>query len=249
MQSQFLHITIKEIRLLQEIFNSEYQDGERVGHHIWLDYVVDSKSRGGVLASLITKKLVDVNFVAPENSDHWKDHKITDSTVALTQAAVDALTHIKEQGEAAAAERAAEKRTPKKCKEVDRALLQLVLAEMDEALAAIGERHGISLKSGSCSFTPETATFKVQLAILGEGGQAVDPRFPALKTYASSEGLRAEHLEPSFRFMHRGQEFALVGYNARAARMPFIVQRSDGNKFKFSRELLVGPLKLKPHAY
>ena len=76
-------ITSKEKALLKLVAGSEYGGGP--GDTIWLDYVVDSKSKGGVLASLMKKGLVECTFVTPEKSDHWRDHKITDSTINLTE--------------------------------------------------------------------------------------------------------------------------------------------------------------------
>jgi len=78
-----IKITPKEKALLKLIAKSEY--GEGPGDTIWLDYVVDSKSKGGLLASCLKKKLVECSFVLPEKSDHWRDHTITDSTINLTE--------------------------------------------------------------------------------------------------------------------------------------------------------------------
>lgn len=81
------HITPKEKALLLAIITSEYQDGSNpVGNPVWLDYIVDSKSAGGVLTSLQAKGLVRVNLVSRANSDNYKFNGITDSTIAITEA-------------------------------------------------------------------------------------------------------------------------------------------------------------------
>lgn len=84
--------TDKEQKLLADIAASEYQDGgELVGHHVWLDYIVASRSRGGILSSLIKKGLVEVDVVPFAQSDN-RQNGVSDSTVALTRAGADALT-------------------------------------------------------------------------------------------------------------------------------------------------------------
>lgn len=82
------NITPKEVALLRAIATSQYQDGtgeDVINHDIWLDYVVDSRSRGGVLSSLIKKGLVSVTIIPLAQSDN-RQNGISDSTVCLTEA-------------------------------------------------------------------------------------------------------------------------------------------------------------------
>lgn len=83
-------ITPKERAFLQSIVDSEYQDGDPTDNHIWLDYVTGSKSKGGVLASLMKKGLVNVHLVAKAVSDN-RFNGISDSTIAITEAGMQAL--------------------------------------------------------------------------------------------------------------------------------------------------------------
>lgn len=85
-----MNITRKEKALLQKIYSSEYQDGSRIDHDVWLDYIVDSRPLGGVLTSLQNKGLVTVKMV-PMNQSANAQNGITDSTVALTAAGVEEL--------------------------------------------------------------------------------------------------------------------------------------------------------------
>ncbi len=78
-------ITEKEMAVLKSIVDSEYQDGNPVGHMIWLDYVVDSKSRGGVLTSLAKKGWVEFEIV-PLNKSNNRQAGISDSTIWITDA-------------------------------------------------------------------------------------------------------------------------------------------------------------------
>ncbi len=86
-----MNTTTKELKVLSDIANSEYQDGaDPVGHGIWLDYVIDSQSRGGVLTSLVKKGLVKIVMVPM--SESWnRSNGISDSTVEMTAAGMAAL--------------------------------------------------------------------------------------------------------------------------------------------------------------
>ncbi len=83
-------LTSKEIALLRQIVDSEYQDGDPTDHDVWLDYIVNTRSRGGVLTSLQRKGLVKVHIVEMAKSDN-RQNGISDSTVAITAAGVAAL--------------------------------------------------------------------------------------------------------------------------------------------------------------
>ena len=78
-------VTPKEAALLNDIITSEYQVEDKVGHDIWFDYIVDSKAKGGVYASLLAK-----GFVTSSLSDQ-KVGDVTESTIAITQAGFDAV--------------------------------------------------------------------------------------------------------------------------------------------------------------
>ncbi len=86
------YLTEKERALLTEIVDSEYQDGGNpVDNPVWMDYIVNSKAKGGVLTSLQSKGLVRVNLISRTDSDNFKFSGITDSTIAITETGFAAL--------------------------------------------------------------------------------------------------------------------------------------------------------------
>lgn len=87
----FVSITPKERQVLTDIVGSEYNSDNPVDYPIWLDYVIDSKSRGGVLTSLQKKGLVTVTIVPKAESDN-RLAGISDSTISITQKGFDALS-------------------------------------------------------------------------------------------------------------------------------------------------------------
>ena len=81
-------VTVKEASLLNDIITSEYQGDDVVGYDIWFDYIVDSKAKGGVYASLLAKGFVTSNLST------WKTCGITESTIAITQKGFDAVAVV-----------------------------------------------------------------------------------------------------------------------------------------------------------
>ena len=94
------NIAQKEVSLLTAIVDSEYQySSEVIGNEVWLDYLVDSESRGGVLTSLLNKGFVSVHFVDRAKSDNYRFSGITDSTRAsLSARCLFAAVSITEAG-------------------------------------------------------------------------------------------------------------------------------------------------------
>lgn len=82
------NVTPKEAAMLNDIIASEYQGDDIVGFDIWFDYIVDSKAKGGVYASLLHK-----GFVTASLSDQTQGD-ITESTIAITQAGFDAVASV-----------------------------------------------------------------------------------------------------------------------------------------------------------
>lgn len=86
-----MKITLKERAMLKRILDSEYQDGSPIDHDIWLDYVANTKSEGGVLSSLVKKGLIKLFIVSKADSDNYRFSRITDSTVCLTKLGVETI--------------------------------------------------------------------------------------------------------------------------------------------------------------
>lgn len=50
---------------------------------------------------------------------------------------------------------------------INRELLRVLRAEIDEALLALGNKHGLALNVGTASFSDTAATFKLTVAVKG----------------------------------------------------------------------------------
>ena len=115
---------------------------------------------------------------------------------------------------------------------IDKALLAKTRIHIDNALEDVGKELGISLKAGSCSYTPSNFTFKLEGSLIGDDGIAVTKGAGAFKLLAHSYGLKAEHLHKEFK--DDGDTYRIVGLNPKARKFPIQARRiSDGAIYKF----------------
>jgi hypothetical protein len=77
--------------------------------------------------------------------------------------------------------------------------LPALRADIDAALKAVGEKHGIVVKTdGGGSFSPTNYTVKVGAAVKAENGEVVTKEAQDFKMLASSYGLPLEMLNKEF---------------------------------------------------
>lgn len=119
-------------------------------------------------------------------------------------------------------------------KEFNRQNLQQLRADMQSAIIAVAQKHGIQIEVGNASFYPEKATFKILLITKGDG-TASNPRENALqadfKRYCNQFGLKPEQFGAVFTF---GREtYKLSGLKIRAPKMPILATSTrDGKLYK-----------------
>lgn len=122
-------------------------------------------------------------------------------------------------------------------KTFDRQACRDVRKELDLALAELGKKLGLSIKSGRGSFTPTDLTIKVECAVIGDGGEVMNKEATEFKQYAKSYGLEPTDLGKKFPFRH--DEYTIVGLKGRSYKFPILAKRSDGKIFKFpSKDVL-----------
>lgn len=121
----------------------------------------------------------------------------------------------------------------KKCGEIRK--------EIDAALAQLGERLGLSIKTvGGGTFSSTNLTLKVEAAELDEGGTALSREAQAYQLHAPFVGLPASTLGWSFK---QGRKtFTIRGWNPKAHTMPIMCDGDDGRGYKFPVNTVVGML-------
>lgn len=123
-----------------------------------------------------------------------------------------------------------------KINQFDRTNLRALQADIDAALAAMAEKHGIQIKAGGASFGATAATFKVELAVIGDGGVAKTRHATEFELFASSYGLAPTDLGREFTY--KGNGYKITGLSTKSRRFPVEASRTDGRTFKFPAELV-----------
>lgn len=115
---------------------------------------------------------------------------------------------------------------------ITRPLLKALRDEINAALEAVAEKHGIAIETGSASFTERTATFKLNIAIRGEGAEGESAA--VLKAAADWEarailyGLKKEWLGDTF--LYGAKPMVILGLMPKRSRFPILARDTSTGK-------------------
>jgi hypothetical protein len=120
---------------------------------------------------------------------------------------------------------------------ITRDSLRSLRADIDAALAEVGRKHNVTLRTGSASFEPHRASFKLDVAAHNESGAAIDPAAVNLEKYGSLYGVSPEMAGKQF--LHSGQIFTFLGIDPGRPKRPVIASRVfDGKRFVFTSDVV-----------
>ena len=109
--------------------------------------------------------------------------------------------------------------------------------ELEAAAEAIAAKHGLSVKRGRGVYTNDSASLKMEFAIVGENGIAKTREATDFEFLADEFGLMPSDLGAVF--TSRGTAYTLSGLKARSPKFPFVATRvSDGSPFKFTKSIV-----------
>ncbi len=121
----------------------------------------------------------------------------------------------------------------------DKPAVKALRDEVNQALLALAEKHGISLAVGNATFALDGSggTFKLNFAV-GAGKTNRDLRLDKFAIELESVlTLSYKDLKADATYRINGANYKLVGYNRRAHQYPFIGQQvGTDKKYKFSIE-------------
>jgi hypothetical protein len=128
---------------------------------------------------------------------------------------------------------------------VDKNTVQLILDESREALSAVAEKHGITLKRKSCTYDPVKGevpvAFKFIVHQLDEDGSVIDPMESEFKKLATYYGLTPDDYGREFQTFNG--RYRLKGIKTRAKKYPFLAEDVvTGKMFKFGRQQIMHSL-------
>lgn len=122
---------------------------------------------------------------------------------------------------------------------ITREMLRAIRIESEQALAAIGKKHGVIMTMGRATFTPTSAKFALELALSTEAAQtAIDTGISpkdakAAQDYtnlAASYGMKPEWLGKSFTF-GRSKGLRVVGLLPNKHVNNVLVEGDKGGKY------------------
>jgi hypothetical protein len=125
----------------------------------------------------------------------------------------------------------------KAIKQFDKTNLQTLRVEMDNALQAISNKYGITIKAGNASFSGNECTFKVKLNTKGTDGTVITKEAKDFDRYKGLHGM--DHLSVGDTIYIQGSPYILTGFNTRARKAPINFTNSVGSGYKCSVRMLL----------
>lgn len=101
-------------------------------------------------------------------------------------------------------------------KTLERSTVKDLSADIQAALQAVALKHGVKFTPKGCSFSPSNATFRIEAAVIGDGGVAETRERTDFTNYATQFGLKPEWLDKSF--LHGAHNYVIVGLATRKSK-------------------------------
>lgn len=125
--------------------------------------------------------------------------------------------------------------------EITRTKLREIKKDIDNALKAVADKHGILLQTGNSRFTDTTFTTKIEGAVRpsGNGSTATSPADLKLQTsWAAKKGFMGDlsDLKIGDPVKVNTMTGKFVGHDTGKRKYPFIVQVPSGRRYKLSGE-------------
>lgn len=118
----------------------------------------------------------------------------------------------------------------------NKANLQSLRTEIDNALKAVENQFGIKLHAGNASFSGNEVTFKLKGNTISEGGTVITREATNWDRHRGLHGM--DHLSVGDQITIQGKSYTLTGYNTRARKAPVEFKDLRGNGYKCSMRML-----------
>lgn len=117
---------------------------------------------------------------------------------------------------------------------LDHTKLKLIGKDIDAALQAVGEKHGVEIKYDGGRFTSSNATLKLSVGVINSvTGEAETKERQDFKTYAKSFGLSPDMLDKVFTM--QGKAYRVCGLKPRSYKRPVLAELvGTGKVYKFT---------------
>jgi hypothetical protein len=114
---------------------------------------------------------------------------------------------------------------------IDRALLKNLRVDIDAALAAVGEKHGVVLSAGNASFERDGShgNFKLAVSSISKTGFVETKEAAAFKLNAINFHMKLEDLGEEFS-TPAGEKFVLIGVRPRSKTAALLATRTEDGR-------------------
>ena len=124
---------------------------------------------------------------------------------------------------------------------IDRNELRALRLAINNALVEVGQKFRVKLEAGSCKFTDQRATFKLEASVIGSNGQVFDSKAEDFKCYCGLYGMTPTDLGRTISVF--GTTYTITGLSMKSRRFPVLATRADGKVFKLPQDAVVAALK------
>tara|TARA_R110002073_G_scaffold212798_1_gene373099 strand:- start:220 stop:615 length:396 start_codon:yes stop_codon:yes gene_type:complete len=124
----------------------------------------------------------------------------------------------------------------KKVTNFDKANLQALRVEMDNALKGLEKKFGITIKAGNASYSGNECTFKVKCNTIGTDGTVITKESRDWDRHKGFHNL--SHLNVGDTITIQGSPYILSGFNTRARKAPINFKNAAGAGYKCSVRML-----------
>ena len=115
-------------------------------------------------------------------------------------------------------------------KKMTSALLQQLRPELNEAVKAVAEKHGLTIHFGNATYQDLSATFKVEVSFAAD--ETFDPAKAVWDQHCKLAGLEPEDFGKEFSFLGEKTPYRIAGYDPGKRSNNIIIHRvSDGKVF------------------
>lgn len=115
-------------------------------------------------------------------------------------------------------------------KSIDRDACRLIREKLDPQLVQLGKDLGINIRVTGGTFGPSNVTFKVEAAVISDGGLVMTKEASDFQKYARQYDLDPNMLNTTF--VQQDRIYKIIGLKARARTHPILAE-TGGKVYKF----------------
>ncbi len=116
----------------------------------------------------------------------------------------------------------------------DKGVLSRLGDEIEAAVQAVAQKHGISIKRGRGKYDRQACSLTLEISTIAADGTVQSREAAEFKRYASLFGFRPEDLGRSFK--SNGKTFTIAGVNPKGRVRPVLATGDDGKTYTFRPE-------------